>query len=263
LDLKENNHQISVSNPVNITSRKGYDNQPFFINNHQLLYTAGIGSQTDIMRYDVKSHKANQLTNTPESEYSPTLTLDGKYFSTVRVEKDSTQRLWKSPLHGGKPTLVTPNVDSIGYHCWIDANTLALFILTKPFSLQIVNIRTGMVRKVAGNIGRCTARIPGENAISLVVMETATTGVIKKLNLKDFSITTITKTYGESEDYAWTPSGTLITGHNGILYKFNPKTDKDWKMVTDLNNTPIKNFGRIAISPDGKRIVLVSKSDTE
>ena len=43
----------------------------------------GLG-QTDIYRYDVASGTTTRVTNTPDSEYSPTMTPDGGHISVIR-----------------------------------------------------------------------------------------------------------------------------------------------------------------------------------
>jgi Tol biopolymer transport system component len=122
--------ELKFGQPVKITTNAGYNNQPSFLPDGQaILYTSIRDKQADIYRYDVGSGATNQVTNTPESEYSPTLMPDGKNISVVRVEADGTQRLWKFPLAGGPPSLILENVKPVGYHWWIDKNTLALFIL--------------------------------------------------------------------------------------------------------------------------------------
>src|SRR5437868_2850144 len=80
----------------NITSRKGYDNQPFFTpDGKQILYVSiREDKQADVYRYDLGKAQSFQLTKTKESEYSPNYTPDGKSISCVVVEADSTQRLW-------------------------------------------------------------------------------------------------------------------------------------------------------------------------
>ena len=134
LDIKDSAGQISFRNPVNITNRKGYDNQPAFSpDGKYLLYSSQKDSagQTDILKYDLQSKTISPFTKTPTSEYSPTFTPDGKSISVVMVESDSAQRLWKFPLAGGEPTCVMKNVASVGYHAWINKDSVALFILTK------------------------------------------------------------------------------------------------------------------------------------
>src|ERR1041384_5315433 len=103
------------SEPKKITDYAGYNNQPFFLpDGHRILYTSIRNGQADVYQYDLKNGQTTQVTNTPESEYSPTLMPDGKNISVVRVEKDGTQRLWKFPLAGGPPSLLLSHVKPVG-----------------------------------------------------------------------------------------------------------------------------------------------------
>src|SRR5258706_7709574 len=97
--------QMKFSNPVRITEWAGYNNQPFFLPDGQsLLYTSiRDDKQADVYQYDIRNRTTKRVTDTAESEFSPTLTPDGRFISVVRVEADSTQRLWKFPLTGGIP----------------------------------------------------------------------------------------------------------------------------------------------------------------
>ncbi|MDT7604642.1 MAG: hypothetical protein QOF61_2639, partial [Acidobacteriota bacterium] len=147
VELKSEGGKLVFGQPANITRRVGYDNQPSFLPDGQtLLFTSQReGDQTDIYRYDLRTRATTQLTSTPESEYSPTLMPGGKFFSVVRVEADKTQRLWKFPLAGGAASLVLDNVKPVGYHLWLDARTLALFVLgdektKQPNTLQLASL---------------------------------------------------------------------------------------------------------------------------
>src|SRR5437870_10330194 len=90
---------LEVGEPLNVTARPGYDNQPAFSpDGKTLYYTSYRGGQSDIFRYELGSRTTAQVTATPESEYSPTVMSDGKHLSVIRVERDSTQRLWAFTL---------------------------------------------------------------------------------------------------------------------------------------------------------------------
>src|SRR5712671_1668645 len=150
-----------LGQPVKITTWPGYNNQPSFLpDGKSILYTSIRDKQADIYRYDIREAATTQITNTVESEYSPTLMPDRKSISVVRVEADGTQRLWRFPLAGGAPSLILEKIKPVGYHLWIDDHTLALFILGKPNFLQIVEARTEKAEIIAENPGRILRHIP-------------------------------------------------------------------------------------------------------
>ena len=102
-----------------------------------------------------------RVTNTPESEYSPTVTPDGAHISVIRVEADGTQRLWRFTIDGTQPELVLADVKPVGYHAWADDHTLALFVLGSRRRCRSPTRGPGRPSVVARGIGRSIQRIPG------------------------------------------------------------------------------------------------------
>jgi len=266
---------IEVGTPVNISNNPGYDNQPSFTpDGRAILFTsmraggapsATAPPQTDIYRYDIESKRIAQVTNTPESEYSPTVTPAGA-ISVIRVELDGskTQRLWQFSLSGSEPRVVLENVKPVGYHAWIDDHALALFVLGQPATLQLADTRTGAARVVASDIGRSIQPIPGSGVareISFVQRERegeATRLVIKKLNPASGEITVLTPAVaGSTEaDLAWTPNGTLLMARNGILYAWSAGS-AGWREVANLERMSLRGVTRLAVSPRGDYLALV------
>src|SRR6266446_6561507 len=185
IDVTSHNGKTKLGQPIKITSWVGYNNQPSFMPEGQsILYTSIRDKQADIYRYDIRGGATTQITKTPESEYSPTLMPDRQSISVVRVEADGTQRLWKFPLTGGPPSLILEKVKPVGYHLWIDDRTLALFILGKPNTLQIVDTRTGKAEIIAENPGRILRRIPHQNKFSFVHKVSDKEWIIKAFDLR-------------------------------------------------------------------------------
>jgi tricorn protease-like protein len=265
VDLTEARDQLKLGEPKRISSWDGYNNQPFFLpDGKTILYTSIRERQADIYRYDIRSGATTQITNTPESEYSPTLMPDGKNISVVRVEADGTQRLWKFPLAGGAPSLILENTKPVGYHWWIDKNTLALFILGgagKPHTLQIADVRTGKAEVIAENPGRIIRRIPNQNKLSFVHKVSDQEWIIKTFDLKSRRVATLIKTLSGSEDYAWTPNSILLMAKDAKLFKWSPNVDKDWQEAADFSQAGLKSITRIAVSAKGNRIAMVARSN--
>ena len=139
-ELAERDGRVSVGPLTNATDRDGYDNQPHFVpSGTSILYTSGrADGQTDIHRYDILSKRSQSVTETTESEYSPTPMPGGETFSVIRVEADSSQRLWSFRIDGTNPQLVLEEIMPVGYHAWADSSTVALFVLVALHILSIL-----------------------------------------------------------------------------------------------------------------------------
>lgn len=260
---------IRVGRPVNISQSPGYDNQPSFTpDGTGVLFTSDRASkqgssQMDIFRHDLASGAVSRVTSTDESEYSPTVTPDGSHISVIRVEKDGTQRLWQFQLDGTNPSVVLEHVKPVGYHAWLDASRLALFVLGPPATLQLADARTGGAEVIAKNIGRSIQKIPGGGAS---FVEQQGQGADRKLMVNELVLDgakasvrpLIGAVAGAREaDLAWTPDGTLLIAHGGSLYAWK-KGEAEWRAVADLGALGLKNVSRLAVSPGGDRIALVA-----
>ena len=290
--MKIANDTIEIGPAVDITNNPGYDNQPFFTPDSKgVLFTSvrggpstalpstelragGAGAtQTDIYKYDIAANPSTglragqivQVTRTPESEYSPTVTPAGN-LSVIRVELDgnNTQRLWQFTADGRDPRVVLDNVKPVGYHAWADDHTLALFVLGQPATLQLADTRTGTARVIASDIGRSIQRIPGSTPVSSISFvqrersgDTATL-VIKELDPATGATTVLTPAVaGSTEaDCAWTPDGTLLMVKGGVLYSWK-RGQSGWTEVVTLERLSLVGVTRLAVSPKGDYLALV------
>ena len=68
-DVTMSGGRMQIGTPVNITSRAGYDNQPWFTaDGRALLYSSERDRQNDIFRYDIAARSSTRITDTPENE---------------------------------------------------------------------------------------------------------------------------------------------------------------------------------------------------
>ena len=168
-DVNINATGITLSNPVNITNHKGYDNQPFFYKTN-IYYSSEVDSgQMDIKKHNYLQKTTIAITHTADNEFSPTITPDGKFISCILQRKNGKQDLVKYSLNGGEPTVLVDNL-KVGYYAWIDNNSLLLFVLedTSTNGLHYYNIATKENKKLATDIGRSLQRVPGKQAVSFI-----------------------------------------------------------------------------------------------
>jgi dipeptidyl aminopeptidase/acylaminoacyl peptidase len=242
-------------NPINISNSPGYDNQPSFVpDGSAILFTSHRGEvvQTDIYKYDLKTKTVTQVTKTPESEYSPIVTPDGKTFSVIRVEADGTQRLWRFDLDGSNPRLVLTDVKPVGYHVWVDATHLLLFVLGgqgQPNTLQFADTTTGRTAVIDTNIGRSLLMRPRTGTASYVSKPAGGHWVVKEFDPKTLTTSVITPTADEnlSEDYAWASDGALLMPSGLKLMGWMSATG--WREFADFSSIGPGRITRLAVTP--------------
>lgn len=254
IPLTRNGTALTLGAPVNITARPGYDNQPFFApDGKSIYYTSQREGQTDIYRYDLGSGSVSQVTRTTENEYSPTVMPDGKHFSVIR---DSTQFLWAFRLDG---TPVKPLLDSvrpIGYHTWLNADTVFVFVLGTPATLRRAELARGTATIVATDIGRALLKVPGRRSVSYAQRDSS-----------GFQVRVIDPVTGQGESlirlpdgnefFTWLPDGDLLSASgNRLLLK--RRGDKEWTEVARFTEPGLQRISRLAVSPSGDRLALVS-----
>ena len=244
---------------ANLTQRRGYDNQPFWDGNDRLLYTSQDRGQTDVYAVDFESSTIQRLTNTPESEYSAAPTPDDEAITVVRVERDSTQRLWRFPRNGGPPSVMLPDIKPVGYFAWLDTATVALFVLGNPNSLQIADTRTGTARVVANGIGRSLQRVPGSRRASFV-HRSGTRWVLKSVDQVAGapSIDSIAVMPDSADYVVWRSATELYTAAGSRIFRMR-LPGRQWEVVADLANEGIREISRLALSPDGRRLAFVAE----
>lgn len=255
----------SPASVSNISTSPGYDNQPSFMrDSRSILFTSDrAGNQTDIYRYWIADRKLTQLTQTAaEKEYSATVVPAGNGFSVIQVEADGeTQRLWQFDLAGKSPQVVLPDIKPIGYHAWIDATTLMVFVLGQPATLQRATPGSATTEIVTGSIGRSLVAIPNTKAVSFTTRDEKRVWWFKRYDAGTRQITDLIQAPegGAGEPYAaWTRDGRLFTAAGTRILSWKPG-ETAWTLVGDLAVAPVKNLSRLAVSPDGRWLAFVAE----
>ncbi len=258
--------RLTIGPVRNLTRRAGYDNQPAFApDSRTLYYTSNRGDgQTDIWRIDLATLRERRVTRTPESEYSPAVTPDRVGLSVVRVERDSTQRLWRFPLGAGRPCLVLDQAKPVGYYAWANDSTVAMFILGRPATLHLANVDAGRVDTVARTIGRSLHRIPATERISFTDKADSTTWWIRALDPTTRNVVPVAPLPPTVEDYVWTPRGELLTSDGrGAILAWQPNAAEPnyaiWRTIGGLDSTAAGKITRLAVSPNGRWLAIVAE----
>jgi hypothetical protein len=249
--------KVSVGTPVNITNRAGYDNQPSFTPNSKSILFTSIhdDGQSDIYRYDIVSKIVSQVTYTPESEYSATVMPGGRRFSVIRVERDSTQRLWSFAMDGTDPQVILPALRPVGYHAWLNRDNVVTFVLGKPNALVLANVRDGHADTLARNIGRSLAALPrGEFSY---VQNDGGGPLLRAFNWSTRASRDLMSLPGGSQDIAWIDGSLVLTGTASRLLVRDIR-DGNWNEIGDFSARGLSSITRLAVSPDGKWLAIVA-----
>ena len=276
LPVKGGVASLKSAKPSPISIAPGYDNQPnFSADGNRILFAANRdGKQSDVYVFDRSNGGVAQLTRTAENENSPTyLPTDAGAagsFSVVQSEFDASggrpaipiQRLWRFNAVGMSPQLILPDINPVGYHAWMDADQLVLFVLGaqgKPATLQIASVKTGKAEVVTDNIGRSLHRIPGTRLASFVRREGENDYWIKQLDVNTKQIDPLVKAVeGSSDrDYAWMPDGKTIVMSSGTKVMSWHRGTAAWTEVFDAAPHQLGAITRLAVSPKGDALAIV------
>ncbi len=254
LELVDGTYQ--VSRPINVSDNPGYDNQPSFSSDGQYLYYTSWqeDEQTDLIEYEVSSGTKRRVTSTDGSEYSPTEVPGGDYLSTIRLERDGTQLLWRVPLSEGTESVLVPD-RKIGYHCWLDKDAIYSFVLGDPNTFQRHDLVTGQHQVIDSNIGRSLHKIPGEEAISYISKK-SDPWEVRRYSPNTGKTSSLAAAVENSEDLTWTSNGDIIMGSGSQLFVLMNGA-KEWQLIADLSDHNLADITRLAVNPSSSSLAIV------
>ena len=273
---------MKSAKPMPVSTTPGYDNQPMFSpDGSRILFAANHdGKQTDIYAFDRAGSRVTQLTRTAENENSPTFLPAGigdpGGFSVVQSEMrppnappGPIQRLWRFNAGGANPQLLLADINHVGYHAWVDADRVGLFVLGQPNSLQLASVKTGKGEVVATTIGRSLHRIPtsaeapvgkpGTRLISFVHREPSGELWVKQIDVDTKKIDALVKAVaGDTErDMTWMPDGKTILMSGGTKVYSWTRGASGWTEVFDASAHGLGAVSRLAVSPKGDAVAIV------
>ena len=258
--LSRNGGKLAVTGARNATNRAGYDNQPNWSADGNTLFYTSVreDAQADIWRLTPGTSGSVRVTTTaPESEYSATPMPRRNAISVIRVERDSTQRLWSVPLDGSTSTVVLERIKPVGYHTWANDTLLALFVLGSPNTLQLASTVSGRGDTIVTSIGR-SLHTTREGQVSFVHKVSAEEWWLTILDPMTRQQRRLVKMPRRVEDYAWTPDGLVLLGEGSVLKSYDPRRGGDWEVVADLAQYGVTGITRLSVSPRGDAVAVVA-----
>ncbi|UII75476.1 nuclear transport factor 2 family protein [Flagellimonas sp. HMM57] len=259
-DLEIKGGEPVLSNPKNISNNDGYDNQPSFLNDNTVVYSATRNNQTDILRFNIEAGSTTSwITNTPDgSEYSPLKVPNKKAISAIRLDLDGLQRLYEYDIQTGDSKEILKDL-KVGYHVWYNDHILVSTILVEGrMDLVVNNLKDGTNQTFQKNVGRSLWKIPDSDLISYISKEKEV-WEIKSLNPVSGATKKITNTYKNAEDMCWLNSTIILAGAEKSVLKYDTSLDINWQPVITFKQDEINNISRIAVNPAGNRLAFVAE----
>lgn len=251
---------VTVGKPIlDITTHKLNDDEPAFLPDSTgfLFASNRDGKQSDIFRYDIVSKAVTQLTRTAEDERSPVLAADGKTFT---VSRGSERHLWRFNIDGSGGAPLTDFTGAVVAHGWWSPDIIAAIVQGEDGrrALQRVESGTGVATTVESGVGQSMFVRPDRTSFGFTRTLRDGTVVIREWEAATQTVReTASAVEDAAEDVACSPEGRLIMGRGSRLFFFEPDDDR-WVQFADLDKQKILSIKRVAVSPDGKWIAIVS-----
>lgn len=243
----------SVTQPQFLTAfnARGYNNQPYFATDDRLWITVQHGLQTDIHELNLASRTHTALVETPgTAEYSAGQRPKSAVLTVVRVEADSTQRLWAFPFDGYPPEPLFPGIRGVGYYAWLSETQAALFIVGKTDQEHTLVMAETTAPdappvRISAGIGRCLRTTP-DGKLVYVHKATDQTWFLKTYEPDTRRFATVAVMPPNTEDFVLLPSGGYLCATGSRLLQLDAAGA--WKPVGDLSVFGISRISRMAIN---------------
>lgn len=252
--------KFAISDLKNVSKQHpGYDNQPaFFPDGKSLVYSSEVGGLSDTgrgiqpVRVDLKSGK-----QTPMGEargFSPTPTADGKQLMLLREGA-----VWLHALDGRLVRQLVATKDA-GYYARFDDRLYVLFLNNEKRPIVIYDAEKNSGETMTTGAITAPFQVPGERAVTFVELDAENARLLRRLELDTKKITTLSKIpFPTGGHHVWTSRGTLLMASGNTIHEW-----KDgWTEIHRSTHPDLQGISRIALSPKGDRIALVSTTRDE
>jgi hypothetical protein len=129
--------------------------------------------------------------------------------------------------------------------------------LGAPNTLEIIDLATGTAEVVDKGIGR-SLHVRHDGLLAYVRKPQGDTWDIRSWTLATRKGAYLVSTLEGSEDLSWTPAGSIVMGNESKPYFWREANDDRWLEVADLRKDGVTAITRVAVSPNGKWIAIVS-----
>jgi Tol biopolymer transport system component len=259
VDLRDGG--FAVSGLQNISNHRGYDNQPSFLpDGASLLFTTeadnldetGLGVHA--VKYDLRTGKSTPL---PFARgFSPTPTSDGKIMMLRQGG------VWLHDAHGRLLRALTDTKEA-GYFNRFEDGAWVLFMNDKDRRIVLYDPQSHALETMINGAITAPYRVPGQRAVTFVV-EADDKLTLHRLDVDEKRVTMLAAIpFPTGGHHVWTPRGTIFIASGSEIHEWDPQRPTEWPIVHRFDSPDLQGITRIALSPNGDRIALVSTARDE
>ncbi len=257
-------NSITYEQPKYLTNfnPNGYNNHPIFIDDDHLIISSKLPNQKepDLYELNTAAKTLKKLTQTVSGEYSIAQLPPNNNLTFIRqenFENETLIRVWEFPednLGPGKPLF--PHLTNTGYHCWLNSDQIALFIVEGHNRLVITDREGLNFTTVTEYPGRCFKILPDGNLIYL--SEIPDEGpMLKIFNPNTNSSLPLLKPIGLGQDFEVVDE-TIIMANGKKIYMANWSHEvPEWKEFSNLEWMPGDKITRMALSKNGQLAIVM------
>lgn len=254
--------KISLGTGLNITNQPGYDSQPRFSNDGQIIYyTRAVNgpesTQMDIYQYDLSSAKTSPYMTTAASEYSPTPIRDEPGLAVVQVDDQGDQYITLLNAEADAENRIKRYADlkQVGYFGWTYGYKVWSFVLNEAGGGDLIHMGKGKKPfELMKNVGR-TFVTDKEQRVVYFVDKNTTPWRIKSKQRKLHDAIDIMALPEGVEDFTYDYSGRFWAGQNNTLMVSTDQ--KTWQKVKTFELPGLGNISRVTTNPEANKIAIV------
>lgn len=259
-----NSNTITYDHPKYLTNfnPSGYNNHPFFIDEDRLIISSKMPDQAepDLYELNTAAETIKKLTQTISGEYSVAKIPNTNQLSFVRqenYENETLIRVWEFPNENSGPGHpIFPHLTNTGYHCWLNANQIVLFMVEGANRLVLTDREGLNLTTISEYPGRCFKVLPNGNLI--YSSEIPNEGpMLKIFNPNTLASVALAQPLGDAQDFEVVDESIIMAKGKKLFQLDWTQTSPEWKEFTDLDWLPGKKISRMALSHNGQLAIVI------
>lgn len=258
MDLSIHEDHVHIGSLTRLGDEGATSGHPHFLDHDRVLFLTADDEGGDQLReFTLSTRQVRLLSERAEDLRHPRVDPSGRHIALIQSDAAGSPHLVLYPVDGGVPLPVIPELGDIVGFAWADDDRLVVVRGDHPRSLDLVDLRTGDVRRLRDQIGPVVASIPGSADVSFVDESDPGLPTLRRWRLdrdEDEVVAVLPSTEGV---HAWFSPFTVFLLHRGILFRSTGDPDRPWHpMLTELDEL-VGKASAFAVSPAGLRIAVV------